>query len=87
MFAASDVQALGVLEAARALGRRVPEEVAVIGFDDIELAELLQLTTVRQPLRQTGMRGAELLLGAIEDPAAAVVEERATLTVVQRWTT
>ena len=87
VFAASDVQALGVLEAARALGRRVPEEVAVIGFDDIELAELLELTTVRQPLRQTGMRGTELLLGAIDDPAAAVVEERATLTVVQRRTT
>ncbi|HET8979745.1 MAG TPA: LacI family DNA-binding transcriptional regulator [Solirubrobacteraceae bacterium] len=87
VFAASDVQALGVLEAARALGRRVPDDLAVIGFDDIELAELLELTTVRQPLRETGVRGIELLLAAIRDPTAAPVEELAELTVVERRTT
>ena len=87
IFAASDVQAAGVLEAARRLGRRVPEDVALIGFDDIELSELLELTTVRQPLRQMGSRGTELLLAAIRDPAVAPVQEMLPLTVVTRGTT
>jgi DNA-binding LacI/PurR family transcriptional regulator len=50
VFAASDLQAFGVLEAAESLGLRVPEDVAVIGFDDIEMAAPMGLTTVRQPL-------------------------------------
>jgi DNA-binding LacI/PurR family transcriptional regulator len=86
IFAASDTQAVGVLEAARALELRVPDDVAVIGFDDIEAAELLGLTTVRQPLRQSGARGAELLLGAIAG-AAPPAEELDALTVVERRTT
>jgi DNA-binding LacI/PurR family transcriptional regulator len=62
VFAASDTQGLGVLEAARILGIRVPEELSVIGFDDIEVAAYVGLTTVRQPLYDSGRRGAELLL-------------------------
>ena len=63
VFAASDVQALGVLEAARALGIDVPGQLSVIGFDDIEIASYVGLTTVRQRLFESGRRGAELLLG------------------------
>ena len=66
IFAASDVQAMGVLEAARAHNLRVPEDLAVIGFDDIEVASTLELTTVRQPLGETGYRAAELLLSTLE---------------------
>jgi DNA-binding LacI/PurR family transcriptional regulator len=86
IFAASDTQAIGVLEGARALGLRVPEDVAVIGFDDIEVADLLGLTTVRQPLRQSGARGADLLVAAIVGgrPAGARLEP---LAVVARDTT
>src|SRR5262249_51220134 len=62
VFAASDTQALGVLEAARILGIRVPEELSVVGFDDIEIAAHIGLTTVRQPLFESGRRGTELLL-------------------------
>jgi LacI family transcriptional regulator len=62
VFAASDAQALGVLEAARILGIRVPEELSVVGFDDIEIAAHVGLTTVRQPLFESGRRGTELLL-------------------------
>ena len=65
MFAASDVQALGVLEAARGLGVDVPGQLSVIGFDDIEIASYVGLTTVRQPLFESGRRGAELLLRAL----------------------
>src|SRR4051794_3742219 len=86
IFAAPDPQAVGVLEAARALDLRVPQDVAVIGFDDIEAAELLGLTTVRQPLRESGARGADLLLAAIAG-AAPPAEELDALTVVERRTT
>jgi LacI family transcriptional regulator/LacI family repressor for deo operon, udp, cdd, tsx, nupC, and nupG len=86
IFAASDVQAMGVLQAAEALGLRVPEDVAVIGFDDVEEASVLGLTTVRQPLRETGARAVELLLSAIEGREVAPVEELAPLTVIERRT-
>jgi LacI family transcriptional regulator len=62
VFAASDTQALGVLEAARILGIRVPDDLSVVGFDDIEIAAHIGLTTVRQPLFESGRRGTELLL-------------------------
>jgi DNA-binding LacI/PurR family transcriptional regulator len=88
VFAASDVQALGVLEAAATLGLRVPGDVAVIGFDDVELAAAVGLTTVRQPLRQTGARGADLLLRALDGAQApAPGEELKPLVVIQRRTT
>jgi DNA-binding LacI/PurR family transcriptional regulator len=86
IFAASDVQAMGVLQAAEALGLRVPEDLAVIGFDDVEEAAVLGLTTVRQPLRETGARGVELLLSAIEGRESPPVEELAPLAVVERRT-
>ena len=62
VFAASDTQAIGVLEAARALGIEVPAQLSVVGFDDIEVAAYVGLTTVRQPLVESGRRGAQLLL-------------------------
>jgi DNA-binding LacI/PurR family transcriptional regulator len=86
IFAASDIQAMGVLQAAEALGLRVPEDLAVIGFDDVEEAAVLGLTTVRQPLRETGARGVELLLSAIDGREIAALEELAPLAVVGRRT-
>ncbi len=65
IFAASDTQAMGVLEAARDLHARVPEDLSIIGFDDIDVAEYLGLTTVQQPLFTSGTRGVNLLLGLI----------------------
>ena len=64
LFAASDDQALGVLEAAEAAGVAVPERLSVVGFDDIEVARYAGLTTVAQPLEQSG-RGVDLLLDAL----------------------
>src|SRR4051794_19265659 len=86
IFAASDTQAVGVLEAAHALALRVPEDVAVIGFDDIEIAAPLGLSTVRQPLRQSGACGADILLAAIAG-APARPPALDALTVVARRTT
>jgi LacI family transcriptional regulator len=63
VFAANDQSALGVLDALAALGRRVPEETGVMGFDDMPAAAAARppLTTVRQPFREMGRRGAALL--------------------------
>jgi len=62
IFAASDHQALGVLEGAAAAGVAVPERLSVVGFDGVELARYCGLTTVAQPLEESGVRGADLLL-------------------------
>jgi LacI family transcriptional regulator len=66
VFAHSDTQALGVLEAATSLGLRVPQDVSVIGFDDIEIARFAGLSTVRQPLFESGRLGARRLMQLIE---------------------
>ena len=64
-FAASDDMALGVLDKLRSLGRRVPEDIAIVGFDGISLAQEVTppLTTIRVPFEEIGRRAAELLLG------------------------
>jgi DNA-binding LacI/PurR family transcriptional regulator len=86
VFAASDTQAVGVLQAADDMGLAVPGDVAVIGFDDIETAALVGLTTVRQPLRQSGARGADLLLAMIRGETLPGVDLD-PLVVVHRRTT
>lgn len=78
LVAASDKMAFGALRALRELGKRVPEEIAVVGFDDLEAASLTQppLTTVRQPIRQTGVTAVETLLDVIDNgpqPARRVI--------------
>ena len=65
IFASSDVQATGVLAAAAAAGRRVPDDLSVVGFDDIEISAYAGLTTVRQPLFESGRIGVEMLLGLL----------------------
>ena len=60
IFAASDDQAVGVLDAAEAVGVAVPDDLSVVGFDDVEIARYVGLTTVAQPLEESGARGAEL---------------------------
>jgi hypothetical protein len=84
VFAGSDSQALGVLEAARQARRRVPEDLAVVGYNDIEVATYLGLTTVRVPMRELGRRGVELLLRAIEQPEAPPEQVRLPAELVIR---
>lgn len=71
LFVASDLMALGALDALRAAGRRVPDDVAVVGFDDSELARWSDppLTTVRQPIEQLGGEMARLLVEQLDDGA------------------
>lgn len=87
IFAASDTQAMGVLESARDLGLRVPQDLSVVGYDDIEVAEYLGLTTMRQSLYESGKRGVELLLHAIENPFAKPVNEVLATELIVRQTT
>jgi LacI family transcriptional regulator len=70
IFTVSDTQAMGVIEAARDAGVAVPEQLSIIGYDDIEVAEFLELTTMRQLLFESGERGVQLLLRVLADPAA-----------------
>ena len=65
IFATSDTQAIGVLAAAERLGVAVPEQLSVVGFDDIESAALLGLSSVRQPLADSGAEGARRLCGLL----------------------
>ena len=67
IFACNDLMAVGALRALKAKGIRVPEQVEVIGFDDIELAHLVDppLSTVSQPALEMGAQSAELLLQLI----------------------
>jgi DNA-binding LacI/PurR family transcriptional regulator len=68
VFAANDLMAIGALSILRRAGRRVPDDVAVVGFDDIDEAAITEpaLTTVHQPAYEMGQRLAELLLAQID---------------------
>lgn len=72
LFAHNDQMAVGALRALREAGRRVPEDVSVVGYDDIPLAEYCDppLTTLRQPMREVGALATRLLIQNIEDPGA-----------------
>jgi LacI family transcriptional regulator len=69
LFAFNDISAIGAVRAFRDAGLRVPEDVSVVGFDDIQAAAYLipRLTTVRQPLRQMGEMAARQLLMRISN--------------------
>jgi DNA-binding LacI/PurR family transcriptional regulator len=76
IFAASDDMALGVIERLRGLGRRLTDDVAVVGFDGIPLTRDIDppLTTIRVPFHELGRRAAELLLGTPTGTDAAQLE-------------
>lgn len=73
IFCANDATAAGALDAIRTRGLRVPEDVAVAGFDDLEFAATLDppLTTVRQGVREQGAEAAHVLFQLLRDPQAA----------------
>jgi LacI family transcriptional regulator len=85
VFATSDVQAIGVLEAAQAAGVPVPEQLSVIGFDNVEAAGYTGLTTVAQPLEEIGRLAADLLLRAVS--GEPVQSRRMPLEIVERGST
>jgi len=86
IFAATDFQALGVLKAARQLGFKVPEQLAVIGFDDLDLAEYADLTTISQHLDESGRLAVEILLAQIESPSRPPRHVKLPLELIERQT-
>jgi DNA-binding LacI/PurR family transcriptional regulator len=70
IFSFNDISAMGAIRALSQIGRRVPEDVSVIGFDDIQSSAFQNpsLTTVRQPLREMGQTAAKILLKRIQRP-------------------
>jgi LacI family transcriptional regulator len=81
LFAFNDISAIGAIRALREAGRRVPEDVSVVGFDDIQSAAYQNpgLTTVRQPLREMGLIAAETLLRRISAPKKATYPQAITI--------
>ena len=74
IFASNDVMAMGAMDAVRNRSLRVPEDISLLGFDDIPQASLVHpaLTTVRQPLEQMGRVATQVLLDLLKDPEKAI---------------
>ena len=88
VFASNDQLALGAIDVLRDRGRRIPDDVAVVGFDDVPLAqELLQpLTTVRIPFADLGRRAAALILRAVQATSSERIRETVPLELIRRET-
>lgn len=86
VFAQNDPMAIGALRALRAAGKRVPQDLALIGYDDIPVAPYIDpaLTTIRQPMREVGRVAARLLIEALNHPEAEPREILLTPTLVRR---
>ncbi len=74
IFASNDIMAMGAMDAARELGLRIPDDVSILGFDDIPQAVNIRpaLTTVRQPLEKMGRVATQMLLDCLNDPNASM---------------
>ncbi len=87
IFASSDVQAIGVMQAAQDAGLHVPNDLSIIGYDDIYLAEYMHLTTIHQPLFTSGVEGVALLLDQIQQPDRPAGAVSLDVRLVTRQTT
>ncbi len=86
VFCADDYMAIGVMHRLKELGLSVPEDVAIIGFDDIEMAEYIRpsLTTIRQPICDLGKCAAEILLETITSKPEKPVHRLLDVELIQR---
>ncbi len=87
IFAMSDIQAVGCVTAVRDAGLRVPEDISVIGFDDVQLSRYIGLTTVRQHLEQGGYLAMQLLLDMLTTHDTITPRQLPPLELVVRATT
>lgn len=86
VFAASDNQAIGVLQAMEEKGLKAPADIAVIGYDNIELAKYLKITTIWQPMYKLGHLAIEVLLKAINGELEDKFNKELELKLVKRET-
>ena len=86
VVAAADILAIGAVKGFYDAGLRVPEDISIIGFDDLEISQYLApgLTTVRQQISMKGQRAVELLLEHIADPSLSKQEEILPLKLIER---
>lgn len=87
VFCATDTQAMGALKAAHERGLYVPHDIAIMGFDDLDVADYIGLTTIRQHLEESGRLAVELLLARLENRLRPIQNVRLTLEIVERETT
>jgi LacI family transcriptional regulator len=86
IFAASDMQAIATIKVAGEMGLNIPRDLAVLGFDDIDMADYLGLTTIRQHLEDSGSIAAEMLLNRMVDTSRQVQHITLPLSLVERET-
>jgi DNA-binding LacI/PurR family transcriptional regulator len=86
IFAAADIQATVALKVARGMGLHIPGDLAVLGFDDLDLADYIGLTTIHQPLDDSGRIAVELLLSKLADPDQPSQHIQLPLNIVERET-
>jgi LacI family transcriptional regulator len=87
VFAHDDLIAAAILQAAHELGLDVPRDVAVVGFDDSEVAAAMRLTTIRQPFEAGGQAAAKVLLDRMADPSMPTRTTVLDLTLIKRAST
>lgn len=87
VFASADIQAIGAIKAAQAAGARIPDDISIIGFDDIELASYLSLTTMQQPMYEMGLLAVDLIMNKIEKKTTEIEQIKLSTKLVERGTT
>lgn len=89
LFAANNLTTLGALAAIRERGLRIPDDISIVGFDDMPWATLLQppLTAIAQPTYELGQQAAELLLARLKDPGKPVSHVQLNTTLIVRGST
>ncbi len=87
VFASSDTLAIRTIKCAVQLGITVPDELGVVGFDDIEMAEFVNLTTIDQSLEDSGVQAAEMVLQRIREPKRPVRKSLIDLKLIKRSST
>jgi LacI family transcriptional regulator len=89
IFAGNDVMGVGAIKAVKQTGKRIPEDVSIIGFDGITLGEMIhpELTTIAQPIYDMGLLGARMLIKQIEKKPLARTFHEFPIKLVERQTT
>ena len=88
LFAQNDQMAIGAMRALYEAGRKIPDDVAIVGYDDVPAAAYSQppLTTIRQPMQQVGEVATRLLIELINDPDAERKEVLLKTELIRRQT-